>query len=88
MGRKLNNKTKPDYPVLNPGEFVRLDRPECGENVAIAVKGQAYRPLLREQFIYSRPINKPSRSRHAPHVGKKELGRAAVVVAIGNLSLP
>lgn len=73
--KKALRRKRSETPRLNPGEGVRIDRPECGENVAVADAKGRYRGTLVGQFIFSRQPNKPSRSRYMPHAGNKELAR-------------
>lgn len=62
------------YPSLRVGQSILIDRPECGVN---HFTNQSKAPdMLIGKFVYSRPRQKPSRSRYAPHIGKKQLARA------------
>ncbi len=76
--RKAERQTRrlrPDYPSLSAGRGMLYDRAECGETKRLSF-GKSR--MLSGQFVFIRAAIPVSRSRHQPHVGKKELGKIAM----------
>ena len=75
---KYPRRKRPEYPVLEVGQAVLGTRPECGTNIELLTleTKKRGRRVLEGQFILHRiPAVKPSRSKHQPHVGKKQQAR-------------
>lgn len=66
---RQERRTRPNYPALPSGRFTRVNREECGTTRRFFNEKSE---LLVGQFIFVRPTFRLSRSRYAPHVGKKQ----------------
>lgn len=73
---RRTRRSRPNYPSITSGQRVRVNRDECGHNTEFhtaLIRSKGHSPvILSGQFVFARPANKPSRSKYAPHVGKKQ----------------
>ena len=75
---KHPRRKRPEYPALLIGQVCLMDRPECGRNVELLTPTTKKngRRVIEGKFLLERvPSVKPSRSKHQPHVGKKQQAR-------------
>lgn len=74
-----NRRKRPTYPVLSAGDSALPGRDECGITrrfLPVDMKtGESPTKRLMGRFVFKRAINAPSRSRYAPHIGKKQDAR-------------
>lgn len=82
--RKLGlRRLRPGYPKLNPGDAILVERSECGTTRRFlpgrlldnGLRSGSPTKKLVGRFVLGRENLPRSRSRYAPHVGKKELAR-------------
>lgn len=76
---KYPRRHRPQYPTVAAGDApVLIERTECGTNVELKTEESAKRGrrIIKRCFVFMREIFALSRSKYAPHVGKKQLGAA------------
>jgi hypothetical protein len=75
---RATRRKRPHYPSFPVGEGHEVERPECGRNIELLTpeSKKRGRKVMQGKFLLERPIPKPTRSKYAPHIGKKQLARS------------
>lgn len=76
-------RRRPEYPALSVGDVKAGPRQECGLNFAEANGMKLGLPPLNGQYVLGREAGaskRSGRSKYGPHVGKRQILKAGLIV--------